>query len=61
MLLTTGQAAKRMGISGQRVRKLISEGRIKVTKAGAFNLIAEEDCHYEKKRTYPGKAKGGTP
>lgn len=49
MLLTTRQAAKKLGVSEQRIRKLIYEGRIKAIKIGNYNLIQEEDCHYEKK------------
>ncbi|MBM4463462.1 MAG: helix-turn-helix domain-containing protein [Chloroflexi bacterium] len=58
MFLTTRQAAKRLGICEQRVRQLIYEGRLKAVKIGGHNLIAEEDCHYERKRDYPVKPKG---
>jgi excisionase family DNA binding protein len=50
MLLTTRQAAAKLGISDKRVRQLIYEGRVKAIKVGNYNLIAEEDCHYERKR-----------
>jgi len=49
MLITTREAAKRLGISDMRIRQLIYEGRIKATKVGRYNLIDESDCYYEKK------------
>jgi len=49
MLMTTREAAMKLGISEQRVRQLIYEGRIKAIKVGNYNLIEEMDCHYEKK------------
>ena len=42
-LLTTTQAAARLGISGQRVRLLCTQGRIKATKtASGYWLIDAE-------------------
>ena len=35
------QAAYKMGISGQRMRKLLSEGRIKGTKIGGTWVVLE--------------------
>jgi len=48
-LLTTRQAAERLGISDGRVRQLVVEGRIKSLQVGGRWLIEESDCHYEKK------------
>jgi len=49
MLITTREAARRLGISDMRVRQLIYEGRVKATKVGRYNLVEESDCHYERK------------
>jgi len=49
MLMTTREAASRLGISSRRVVCLIHEGRIKAVKVGNYNLIEESDCHYERK------------
>jgi excisionase family DNA binding protein len=49
VLITTREAAKRLGISDRRIRQLIAEGRIKAIKVGRYNLIEESDCHYERK------------
>lgn len=48
-LLSTTEAARRLGISGRRLRKLLSEGRIKSIRVGGRWLIEDSDCHYEKK------------
>ncbi|MBT9140278.1 MAG: hypothetical protein DDT30_00854 [Dehalococcoidia bacterium] len=53
MLLTTREVAKRLGVSGGRVRRLIYEGRVRAIKIGGRNLIREEDAHFERKRNYP--------
>jgi len=49
MLITTREAAKRLGVSDRRILQLIYEGRMKAVKVGRYNLIEEADCHYEKK------------
>jgi len=41
-MLTTKQAAERLGVSPQRVRKLIQAGRIEATKFGRDWMITEE-------------------
>jgi len=48
-LLTVPQAAEKLGISGRRVRKLLSEGRIKALYLGRRWLINEADCHFVRK------------
>ena len=35
------EAAQKLGISGQRVRRLLSEGRIKGTKVGSTWVVLE--------------------
>lgn len=38
-LLTTAQAAEAMGVSTQRIRQLIAEGRLSATKVGRDWLV----------------------
>ena len=47
------QAAEAMGISGQRVRKLLAEGRIKGKKLNGTWVVFE--LGYTAKRNYPKK------
>ena len=42
-LLTTQQAAERLGVSASRVRQFILDGRLPATKLGRDNLIREAD------------------
>ena len=42
-LLTTKQAAARLGISERRVRALITKGRLPSQRIGRDHLIREED------------------
>jgi len=42
-LLTTGQAARELGISPVRMRQFVAEGRIPVTRVGRLNLIDRDD------------------
>jgi excisionase family DNA binding protein len=42
-LLTTQQAADRLGVTASRVRQFILEGRLPATKFGRDNLILETD------------------
>ena len=42
-LLTTQQAAERLGVSASRVRQLIIAGRLPAIKLGRDNLIREAD------------------
>ncbi len=57
-LLTAPQAAERLGISERRVRKLLSEGRIKALYIGRRWLIDEADCHFVRKPQGNFEAKG---
>ena len=49
------QAAEAMGISVQRVRKLLAEGRLKGKKLGGTWVVLK--LEYTRKRNYP--VKGG--
>jgi excisionase family DNA binding protein len=42
-LLTTGQAAERLGVSERRVRAMIKAGRLPSQRIGRDHLIREED------------------
>ena len=42
-LLTTQQAAEKLGVSASRVRQFIIDGRLPATKLGRDNLIREAD------------------
>lgn len=53
-LLTTVQAGARLGISDQRVRVLIKEGRLPATKIGGRWLIKESDLDAVRDRR-PGR------
>lgn len=41
-LVTTGQAAKIIGVSASYVRYLVSVGKIPITPIGSFNMIDRE-------------------
>jgi excisionase family DNA binding protein len=41
-LLSTDQAAERLGISGRRVRALIAEGKLQATYVGGGYVIEEK-------------------
>lgn len=43
MNLTTKQAAERLGLSEQRIRALIAEGKLKAEKFGGAHLIKSGD------------------
>jgi excisionase family DNA binding protein len=49
------QAAKEMGISEQRVRKLLSEGRIKGRKLDGTWIVTS--LKYKRKHNYPKKVR----
>ncbi len=50
-LLTTGQAAKKLGVSAGRVRQLVVDGRLPVVRLGRDNLIRAADLALVKDRT----------
>jgi excisionase family DNA binding protein len=62
-LLTTRQAAGRLGISIPRVHQLINEGRLRAEKVGRDYVIREEDLKHVEDRPKagrPSKAKAET-
>ena len=52
-MYSTREAAKKLGISDRRVRKLLTEGRIKGRKLGGTWVILH--FNYTKKREYKDK------
>jgi excisionase family DNA binding protein len=58
-LLTTQQAAERLGITDSRVRQLVLEGRLPAQKFGRSNMIRAADLKAVEgiKRGRPPKAK----
>jgi excisionase family DNA binding protein len=48
--ITTAQAAKKLGVSSQRVLVFISEGRLPATKVGPVYLIQPKDLAKVKNR-----------
>ena len=42
-LLTTQEAAERLGLTDSRVRQLVLEGRLPAQKFGHLNMIREQD------------------
>ncbi len=61
-LLTTSQAARELGVTPGRVRQLVADGTIRVTKVGSFNLIDARDLDaLRTRKTAPGPAKGVRP
>jgi excisionase family DNA binding protein len=54
-LLTTQQAAERLGISQPRIYQLISEGRLPAQKIGRDYVIAEKDLKLAENRPSPGR------
>jgi excisionase family DNA binding protein len=62
-LLSTDQAAERLGISGRRVRVLIAEGKLQATYVGGGYVIEESALDAVKvygKAGRPSKAKAET-
>lgn len=53
-LLTTAEAAQRLGVSPRRVRALITEERLRAEKKGRDYLINESDLKLVKDRK-PGR------
>jgi excisionase family DNA binding protein len=49
-LLTTGEAAKKLGVSAGRVRQLVVDGRLPVVRLGRDNLIRTADLALVKDR-----------
>jgi excisionase family DNA binding protein len=54
-LLTTRQAAERLGISIPRVHQLINEGRLPAEKVGRDYVIREEDLKLVEDRPKAGR------
>jgi excisionase family DNA binding protein len=55
-LLTTGEAAKSLGVSTPRVNQLISDGRLPAEKFGHIYMIRESDLAKVRNRK-PGRPK----
>jgi excisionase family DNA binding protein len=53
-LINTGEAARRLGVTANRVRALIDSKRLKATKVGRDWLIDTKDLEAVKKRK-PGR------
>lgn len=49
-LLTTGQAAQKLGVSAGRVRQMVVDGRLPVVRLGRDNLIRAADLALVKDR-----------
>ena len=58
VLLTTQQAAERLGLTDSRVRQLVLEGRLPAQKFGHLHMIREQDLVLVKeiKRGRPPKS-----
>ena len=57
-LLTTAQAAERLGVTIRRVQAMIKAGRIKTTKVGQIHLIHPRELEKpEVKFRKPGRPK----
>lgn len=53
---TTSEAARRLELSGARVRKLIADGLLNAEKIGAFNVIDEKELkRFEQLERSPGR------
>jgi len=62
-LLSTDEAAERLGVSGRRVRALIAEGKLRATYVGGGYVIEEAALNAVKvygKAGRPAKAKAET-
>ena len=61
-ILTSAQAAKRLGVSVRRVQQLVKDGRLPADLFGGSLMIKEEDLKLVENRKVgrPPKAKAGT-
>jgi excisionase family DNA binding protein len=59
-LLTTREAADKLGITHGRVRQMVADGHLPAQRMGRDNFIKESDLPLvaERKRGRPPKAKG---
>lgn len=55
--ITTTEAAERLGISPGRVRQLVADGELPVTKFGNVNLVDESDLASVSNRPGRGRPK----
>jgi len=55
-LLSTEEAAERLGVAGSRIRQLIAEGRLPAKKIGGGYVILSKDLDLVKNRK-PGRPK----
>lgn len=58
-MLTTVQAAERLGVSTGRIRQLINEGRLVALKTSRGWLVSEESLELRKGSAKPGRPKRG--
>jgi excisionase family DNA binding protein len=56
MIITTTEAAKRLGVTVRRVQALITAGRLSAEKFGRDYMIREEDLEAVRERK-PGRPK----
>lgn len=54
-LITTAEAAERLGVTDRRVRQMIEDGLLKGEKVGRDYLIEEDSLEAAKKRPKPGR------
>ena len=56
--LTTTEVAERLGVTPGRVRQLVADGVLPVTKFGPVNMVKESDLHLAENR--PGRGRPST-
>lgn len=54
-LITTAEAAERLGVTDRRVRQMIEDGILKGEKVGRDYLIDEDSLEAAKERPKPGR------
>lgn len=59
-MLTTSEAAERLGVTAGRVRQMVADGVLPAQRIGRDNFIKESDLHLVegRKRGRPPKSKG---
>ena len=54
-LITTKEAAQKLGVSEGRIRQLVAHGRLPAVKVGQTNLVKESDLELVKDRKRTGR------
>ena len=54
-LMTTAEAARRLGVTHRRVRQLIEAGRLPASKFGPVWVVVEADLRLVENRPGPGR------